>query len=175
MKHAWMSPPFRPWHATRSDLELMEGGIPLGQFASKSTYEIICHALTPDPWSHLNWCHDKFFKKKLFPQIFYWILLIFILIEEMHLFAHSKISWSCGVQYVQNGHFKSPSVSLTDDQRWRSEAGVPFLPVLPQPPEHRVTADLASPRQTPRCWPELWSLWRENSITPVYLKQYFFT
>lgn len=61
----------------------------------------------------------------------------------------------------------SLSVSLTDDQRRSSEAGVPFLPVLPQPPEHRGAAALARPRQASR-WLQLWTLWRENSNTHVF-------
>lgn len=56
------------------------------------------------------------------------------------------------------------SVGLTDDQRWRTQAGVPFLSVLPQPPEHRGAAALACPRRTFRRWPRLWSSQRQDLI-----------
>lgn len=50
--------PFLPWHATHSDLEQMEDGIPLGQFIPKLNYNI----LTPDHWSCLYCHHDNFLK-----------------------------------------------------------------------------------------------------------------
>lgn len=48
IKHAWVSPPSLLWHATRSDLELMEDGIPLGQFPPKSHEEVMLSPLTSD-------------------------------------------------------------------------------------------------------------------------------
>lgn len=59
IKHAWVSPPSLPWHATHSDLELMEDGIPLGQFPPKSHDEIRSRALTPDLWLRQNGYHDN--------------------------------------------------------------------------------------------------------------------
>ena len=56
-----------------------------------------------------------------------------------------------------------PSVVLTDDQRWSSDARVSLLSVLPQPPEHRGAAALARPGNvccrwgTLRTWLGVWT------------------